>query len=200
MGDFAFLIPASILMVSMTLTPGPNNVMLTASGANFGFRRTIPHILGILGGCFVLFAAIGLGLGSVFERYPSAQRSLGALGSAYLLYLAWRIASAAPPSQTAGKRSQPLKFWEAAAFQFANPKAWIMGSALMSGFLPPEGDPRVNAFLLATASEVIALPCISLWAAFGTAIGKLLASDGSWRKFNRCMGCLTAVSVVTIWL
>ena len=98
MESLAFLAPATLFMLSMTLTPGPNNVMLTASGANYGYWRTLPHIFGILIGCLVLFIAIALGLGLVFERYPIVQTLLKVLGSAYLLYLAWKIATAPPPA------------------------------------------------------------------------------------------------------
>ncbi len=195
--QLAFLLPAALFMVSMTITPGPNNVMLTASGANYGFLRTLPHLFGILGGCFVLFASIALGLGVVFERYPVVQGGLKLVGSLYLLYLAWKIATAPPPDLRVGD-ARPLTFVQAAAFQFANPKAWVMGIALMAGFLPDGGNPWVNALLLAGVAELVGLPCIALWAGFGTAIGRLLKSDRSWRVFNGVMGALTAACVVMI--
>ncbi|USZ51509.1 LysE family translocator [Halomonas sp. DN3] len=195
--QLAFLLPAALFMVSMTITPGPNNVMLTASGANYGFLRTLPHLFGILGGCFVLFASIALGLGVVFERYPVVQSGLKLVGSLYLLYLAWKIATAPPPDLRVGD-ARPLSFVQAAAFQFANPKAWVMGIALMAGFLPDGGNPWVNALLLAGVAELVGLPCIALWAGFGTAIGRLLKSDRSWRVFNGVMGALTAACVVMI--
>ena len=197
MEDWAFLIPAALFMVSMTITPGPNNVMLTASGANYGFMRTLPHLFGILAGCFVLFASIALGLGVVFERYPAVQSVLKVVGSAYLLYLAWKIATAPPPQfRTEGAR--PLSFWQAAVFQFANPKAWVMGIALMAGFLPESGNPWLNALVLAGVAELVGLPCIALWAGFGTAIGRVLKSATSWRWFNGTMGAMTAACVVMI--
>ncbi|MEQ5767577.1 LysE family translocator [Halomonas sp. H33-56] len=195
--QLAFLLPAALFMVSMTITPGPNNVMLTASGANYGFLRTLPHLFGILGGCFVLFASIALGLGVVFERYPVVQGGLKLVGSLYLLYLAWKIATAPPPDLRVGD-ARPLSFVQAAAFQFANPKAWVMGIALMAGFLPDGGNLWVNALLLAGVAELVGLPCIALWAGFGTAIGRLLKSDRSWRVFNGVMGALTAACVVMI--
>ncbi|WP_261317452.1 MULTISPECIES: LysE family translocator [unclassified Halomonas] len=184
-------------MVSMTITPGPNNVMLTASGANYGFRRTLPHLFGIVGGCFVLFASIALGLGVVFERYPALQAALKVVGSVYLVYLAWKIATAPPPDLRVGD-ARPLTFVQAAAFQFANPKAWVMGIALMAGFLPETGQPLLNALILAGVAEVVGLPCIALWAGFGTAIGRLLTTDRAWRVFNGLMGALTAACVVMI--
>lgn len=194
----AFLGPAALYMFSMTITPGPNNVMLTASGANYGFWRTMPHILGILGGCFLLFSAIALGLGLLFERYPWVQMLLRIVGSAYLLYLAWKIATAPPPDLRLRGEGRPLTFWQAAAFQFANPKAWVMGLALMAGFLPEGGDTLINALLLAAFAEAVALPCIALWAGFGLAIGRLLKSVRAWRVFNMLMGGLTAACVYFI--
>lgn len=198
MEALAFLGPAALYMISMTITPGPNNVMLTASGANYGFLRTLPHIFGILGGCFLLFAGIALGLGLLFERFPLVQTALRLIGSAYLLYLAWRIATAPPPDLRRRGEGHPLTFWQAAAFQFANPKAWVMGLALMAGFLPEGGDTWVNALLLAAFAELVALPCIAVWAGFGTAIGRWLDSPRAWRVFNALMGALTAACVYFI--
>ncbi|MBB3232767.1 LysE family translocator [Halomonas stenophila] len=197
METLAFLGPASLFMISMTLTPGPNNVMLTASGANYGFRRTLPHLLGIMGGCFLLFGAIALGLGMVFERFPIVQILLRIVGSLYLLYLAWGIATA-PPPEFGNAEGRPLSFWQAAAFQFANPKAWVMGLTLMASFLPEEGNTFVNALVLAGVAELVALPCISLWAGFGMAIGRWLKGPRSWRVFNGTMGALTAACVIFI--
>lgn len=198
MESLAFLAPATLFMLSMTLTPGPNNVMLTASGANYGYWRTLPHIFGILIGCLVLFIAIALGLGLVFERYPIVQTLLKVLGSVYLLYLAWKIATAPPPDFSRQQEARPMTFLAAMLFQFANPKAWVMGMALMASFLPEEGPPLLNAVLLAGFAELVALPCISLWAGFGTAIGRLLNTERAWRIFNRVMGALTASCVVMI--
>lgn len=190
--------PAALYMVSMSITPGPNNVMLTASGANYGYRRTLPHLLGIAVGCFVLFTAIALGLGVIFERYPVVQNALRLIGSAYLLYLAWKIATAPPPEFRDDSDARPLSLWQAAAFQFANPKAWVMGLALMAGFLPESGPVWLNAVLLAGLAEIVAFPCISLWAGFGMAIRHWLTTPQAWRRFNVVMGVLTAACVFFI--
>lgn len=189
--------PAALFMISMTITPGPNNMMLTASGANYGFRRTLPHLLGIIGGCFVLFSSLALGLGVVFERFPLVQTSLRVIGSLYLLYLAWGIATAPPPHFDASE-GRPLSFWQAAAFQFANPKAWVMGLTLMASFLPESGNTVVNALVLAAVAELVGFPCIALWAGFGTAIGRWLKGPRAWRVFNGTMGALTASCVIFI--
>ncbi|MDV6319476.1 LysE family translocator [Chromohalobacter sp. HP20-39] len=197
METLAALGPAALFMISMSITPGPNNVMLTASGANYGFRRTLPHLLGILGGCFLLFSGVALGLGMIFERFPLVQTSLRVIGSLYLLYLAWGIATA-PPPRLGDIQGRPLSFWQAAAFQFANPKAWVMGLTLMASFLPEDGNTMVNAFALAGAAELVAFPCIALWAGFGMAIGRWLKGPRAWRVFNGTMGALTAACVIFI--
>jgi threonine/homoserine/homoserine lactone efflux protein len=197
--DSLLLLGAAMLyMISMTLTPGPNNLMLTASGANYGFRRTLPHLLGIVIGCLVLFILLALGLGKVFEQFPLLQTGLKILGSLYLLWLAWKIATAPPPEINLENKSQPLTWWQAAGFQFANPKAWVMGITLMAGFLPNQGELIINALLLAGLSALVVLPCISLWAGLGTAVSRLLKSEHHWRWFNRGMGAMTAACVVII--
>ena len=108
MTSIGWLLSLALFSVSMSGTPGPNNVMLTASGALYGYKRTLPHILGVLVGCFVLFSAIALGLGVVFERFPLVQQTLRVIGAAYLLYLAWRIASAPPPRFADQQDARPL--------------------------------------------------------------------------------------------
>ncbi|WP_447957165.1 LysE family translocator [Vreelandella sp. EE7] len=191
--------PVAVFIVSMTLTPGPNNLMLTASGANFGVRRTVPHMLGILGGCFALYVAIALGLGVLFERFPILQTTLRWVGSAYLLYLAFKIATAPPPDLTDTRtKGAPLTFGQAALFQLANPKAWVLGLALIAGFLPDSGSTLVNAVILVGFAEFVAMPCLLLWVVFGMAIGRFIKSDGAWRAFNITMGVLTAACVVLI--
>lgn len=193
--SLSWLLSMILFSISMSGTPGPNNVMLTASGALYGYRRTLPHILGIMFGCFVLFTLIALGLGVVFQRYPLIQQGLRVIGALYLLYLAWKIASAPPPELAAREGARPLTFWQAAAFQFANPKAWVMGLALIAGFLPEEGMLWINAMLLSALMEMVAFPCVSFWACFGVAIGRWLTTPRAWRVFNGIMGAMTAACV-----
>ncbi|MES1949321.1 hypothetical protein S4A8_00630 [Salinisphaera sp. S4-8] len=195
----SWLLSVTLFSVAMSGTPGPNNIMLTASGARFGYRRTLPHMVGILGGCVLLFMATALGLGAIFERYESVQWGLRLAGSAYLLYLAWRIATAPPPALADADTARPLTIWEAAAFQFANPKAWIMGLTLTASFLPNDGPLLLNALALAIFMEIVAFPCISFWALFGRTLGTRLRSARAWRVFNAVMGALTAACVVLIF-
>ncbi|GHB13395.1 LysE family translocator [Salinicola rhizosphaerae] len=185
----------ALFSVSMTGTPGPNNVMLTASGALYGYRRTLPHIFGIMAGCFALFMAVALGLGVLFERFPLIQQGLKIVGAVYLLYLAWKIATAPPPDLAASEGGRPLTAWQAATFQFVNPKAWVMGIALIAGFMPADGPLLINALVLSAFMEVIGFFCISCWAGFGMAIGRLLKTPRAWRVFNGLMGLATAACV-----
>src|SRR5262245_35169175 len=121
------LLWALLVFVVVTLfTPGPNNAMLMASGLNFGFRRGLPHLWGVALGFAVMVLAVGLGLGALFAAYPAAYTVLKYVGAAYLLYLAWQIASASPHEEGGDPRGRPITFLEAAAFQWLNPKGWVM--------------------------------------------------------------------------
>lgn len=195
MMSLGWWLSVALFSVSMTGTPGPNNVMLTASGALYGYRRTLPHIFGIMAGCFVLFMAVALGLGVLFERFPLVQQGLKIIGAIYLLYLAWRIATAPPPDLAVKDGARPLTAWQAATFQFVNPKAWVMGIALIAGFMPAEGSLLANALVLSAFMEIVGFFCISCWAGFGMAIGKLLKTPRAWRVFNGVMGLATAACV-----
>ncbi|GGO88123.1 lysine transporter LysE [Marinobacterium nitratireducens] len=189
--------PFVFFAFSMSATPGPNNMMLTASGANYGFVRTLPHMLGISVGCMLLMSAVALGLGTLFEQWPAAQQALKLVGSLYLLWLAWKIASAPAPEAVRGG-SRPLTFWQAAAFQFANPKAWVMAiSGIASFTLAGEGF-MLSAVLVILLMGLINLPSIALWASFGVALGRLLKTPAHWRRFNVLMGGLTAACVAMI--
>lgn len=198
--DFdGFFLPVVLFAFAMSATPGPNNVMLTASGANYGFRRTIPHMLGISVGFLTLIAVVAAGLGALFVTYPPVKTALEVVGAFYLLYLAWRIATAAPKTEVdAGGR--PITFLEAAGFQYANPKAWVMAISAVSAFTVSGDAYVISAVAVALTCSLVNLPSISMWAAFGTGIGRLLHTARAWRWFNRVMGGLTAACVVLIVL
>ncbi|NNC24171.1 LysE family translocator [Salinisphaera sp. USBA-960] len=195
MMSLGWFISVSLFAVSMTGTPGPNNVILTASGARYGYRRTLPAIFGILLGGLVLNMGLALGLGALFQAFPLAHRVLQVVGATYLLYLAWKIASAPPPGLSSDAEERPLTLWQMAFFQFANPKVWVMGLTLVATFMPAHGVLWLNALGLAMLMEVIAFPCVSFWAAFGQAIARWLVTDRAWRIFNVTMGLATAACV-----
>lgn len=177
-----------------SITPGPNNVMLLASGVNFGFRRTVPHMLGIGIGFIVLLLAVGLGLGAALTAYPPLHLALKVAGAAYLVYLAWRIATSRSLADRSGAAARPMTFLEAAAFQWVNPKAWVMAVTAMALYTSTEA-PFVSMLMVALAFGVVNLPCVSSWAAFGTAMRGFLSDPARLKWFNIVMGVLLAASL-----
>ena len=184
-----------------SVTPGPNNVMLTASGVNFGFRRSIPHILGIAFGFPAMLVAVGLGAAGVLQASPSLHVVLKWCGAAYLLWLAWAIAHAAPVEAGEGAtRRGPMSFLAAALFQWVNPKAWVMLAGALPTFTTVGGTLWHEIALMACAFALACLPSCALWCGFGVAIGRLLGSPRALRAFNLGMAALLALSVVTLFL
>lgn len=179
-----------------SVTPGPNNMMLLASGVNFGVRATLPHMLGISCGHFIMLMAVGLGLGELFIRVPAVYPVMQMLGMAYMLYLAWGIVrSGAPAAQDETNPSaKPLGFWSAAAFQWVNPKAWVMTLGFFSNYLPQEA----GVLLIAAASLLFSLinfPSIAVWAVMGARMGHYLQVDLYRRIFNWTMAVLLVASM-----
>ena len=192
------LVPLLFYSISACITPGPNNIMLTASGANFGFLKTIPHMLGILGGMIGLFALTAGGLNLIFEQIPILQIILKFAGACYLLYLAWMIATAGKINGEIETDSKPFTFKQAALFQFLNPKALIMGITAMSAFTLTGDDYLYSALIVILVFAIVCLPSISVWVGFGVGIGRLLSNDLHRRVFNWSMGLLTAATVILI--
>ncbi|MBM3525786.1 MAG: LysE family translocator [Alphaproteobacteria bacterium] len=196
MGDI-FLATLTFAFVT-SVTPGPNNVMLTASGANFGLARTVPHILGITVGVVVMIYAVGLGAAPLLLGYPPLHQGLKVVGAGYLLWLAWAIARAGRPSESGARPAQPLTLLQAAVFQWVNPKAWIMIAGALPAFTAVGGDLPWELTLIALAYGLVCPPSCTLWCGFGVAIARLLATDRAWTWFNAAMATLLAASVVTI--
>jgi threonine/homoserine/homoserine lactone efflux protein len=163
--------------------------MLASSGLTFGVRRTLPHIAGIIAGCFVLIAAAGLGLGALFAAAPQLQTILKVAGALYLLYLAFRLWRAGELKDSVDAR--PLSFWAAAAFQFVNPKALVMALTVVSAFTVAGEDYLVQLLLVCVVFSAVGLPCISSWAVFGATMRSLLRRPGAIVWFNRIMAALT---------
>lgn len=180
-----------------SITPGPNNTMLLASGVTHGFARTVPHLLGVNLGFAFLVLATGLGLGGLFLTVPGAQIALRWIGAAYLLWLAWKIARSTP-SDAAGSSSRPLSFVEAAAFQWVNPKAWIMAIGAIATYLPVDGGLPTLA-TLTFIFAVVNAPCIVVWAGFGAALRRLFADPRRARLFNIAMAALLVLSLVPLF-
>lgn len=194
-----FLLPLVNFAFVSTITPGPNNVMLSASGVAFGLRRTVPHLLGIMAGFAVLMFVCGAGVGRLVVAFPAVELALKVLGSAYLLYLAWTLRNAFVP-RTDSATSRPLSFFEAAAFQFVNPKAWIMGLTAASVFAPDIEPAWVANALVAGIFTLVGTPCIWAWAMLGVTLRRGLADERRRRAFGLVLGVLMIYVVVAIWL
>ena len=184
--------------LTTSCTPGPNNAMLTASGANFGFRRALPHMLGIIVGFPAMVLAIGLGLGTVFSTLPWLHLALKYVGAAYMVYLAWRIATAERGKGAA--TTKPISFFEAAGFQWVNPKAWIMGVGALAAYTSPEAPVWSEAARVAGAFVVTGIISSTLWCGFGVAIGRLLTSDRAFRLFNYGMALALVASLIPVFI
>ncbi|MDI1328568.1 MAG: LysE family translocator [Pseudomonas mandelii] len=193
------LLGFALFALVTSITPGPNNTMLLASGVNFGFHRTIPHMLGITCGFFVLVLAVGFGLGAVFQTYPLLYTVLRYVGAAYLLYLAWKIAHSGPVSESEKGDSKPISYLGAAAFQWVNPKAWIMAIGAISTYTPMQGY-FTNVIVIAAVFALINLPSVGVWAGCGTLLRNVL-KDRRWlRLFNWGMALLLVASLYPLLL
>ncbi len=189
--------------LAMSITPGPNNVMVASSGATFGFRRTLPHMLGITCGAPVMLVAVGMGLGELFRLEPRLHEALKYLGAAFLLYLAWRIARSTPKQAKAGQGAvtRPIGFLTAAAFQWVNPKAWSICIGAVSTYTTIGGEVRLEVMVLGATLALACFPSVAIWTGFGVGIGRLLAGDPRrLRLFNGAMALLLALSVLLLFL
>lgn len=178
----------------MSFTPGPNNILLTASGVNFGFVRSIPHILGVKFGFVALLAACGLGLGLLFTTYPAAQTVLKIAGALYMLWLAWKVANAGSAGDAA-VQPRPISFLQAAAFQWVNPKGVVAALGAVALFVRPE-TAFADFLLLIFVFGLFTILATSTWTAFGAALSTLLRNPRHARVFNIAMALLLVASIV----
>lgn len=196
MDQFA-LLPLIGFAFATSATPGPNNMMLLASGANFGLRRSLPHMLGISMGHAFMVLIMGLGLATFLHQWPQVMLGLKVAALAYVLWLAWKIAHSSAPSagQTGAK---PFTFWQAAAFQWVNPKAVAMAITAASVYAADGGLPAVLTVALVFAA--VNLPSVALWCAMGEGLRAALQNPARLRAFNWTMaGLLLASMVPVIW-
>lgn len=176
-----------------SITPGPNNMMLLASGANFGFGRTIPHMLGIGIGFTVMVALVGLGLMQVFDLWPISYSILKIISTAYLLWLAWKIANAASPQDTKAG-STPMTFIQAALFQWVNPKAWTMALTAITLYAPSREI--LSVLIVAGIFGVVNLPSVSVWTVLGQQMRIILNNRRRLLAFNWTMAALLVLSLL----
>lgn len=192
-------LPLMMFAFVSSITPGPNNIMLTSSGIWFGFRRSIPHMLGITIGFGVLLAICATGIGALVMAVPAAQLALRVAGSGYLLYLAWQLRDMRFDGEAEQAR-KPMGFMAAAAFQFCNPKAWVMAITGSSAFLPQGMAPSLAIAVFCLVFCAVNLPCISVWTGAGALLRRYL-SQPLWRKvFCATMVVLTVYSALAMWL
>ncbi len=204
----AWLVPAAAFAVAMAGTPGPNNAMLTSSGSLWGFRRTVPHMLGIAVGFPIMLIAVAFGLGEVLRAHPTLLTVLRWVGAAYLLYLAWRIARAQPsvkaaPGDPVEKRStgRPLGFVRAALFQWVNPKAWLITLSALATLASTGGHPSsARAVGLAVIFLLVNLPITAFWTMVGVGVSRVLTTRRALRGFNLSMAGLLVASLVSVLL
>lgn len=178
-----------------SVTPGPNNTMLLASGLNYGLVRTLPHMFGIGIGFTLMVLGVGAGLGGLFTTWPALYALLRVVGAAYLLWLAWQIATARPMQDThTPGRGRPFSFWQAAAFQWVNPKAWVMAIGAIATYVPADGGLSA-VVLVAVVFALVNAPSVALWAVFGTALRRYLSDARTLRAFNITMALLLVLSL-----
>ncbi len=194
----SLLLSLMAFAVASSITPGPNNLMLLASGANYGFRRTIPHILGVGLGFIVMMVIVGLGIGQMLQASPKVYTGLRLASLLYMGWLAWKIATSGPVEGGSGHpQSKPMTFLQAVLFQWVNPKAIAMGLAATATYTDP-GRYLSSLLVVALVFGSINLPCVSVWAGFGVALRNWLKDPLRLRIFNVAMAVLLAVSFLPL--
>ena len=193
----ALMLPLMIFTITATSTPGPNNMLLSANGARFGFCASVPFLLGIRLGNLLLVLLLSLGLGALFSHYPAAQQGLKVLCIGYLLYLAVKIAFASP---TPGSESQarPLGFWHGAGFQFINPKTWMTGLSCLSAFTLAGDGYFYSVLMVMVAWSLTGLIGSAFWVCCGVAMQRVLKSPRHWQLFNFTLALAILASIFLI--
>lgn len=187
------LVALVLFAFTTSITPGPNNMMLFASGVNFGFRRTIPHMLGIGAGFLSLLIGVGLGLGALLHAVPVLYTGLKFAGGLYLVWIAWKIGTSRSLSEGSAA-SEPMSFLAAAAFQWVNPKAWVMAVTAMATYTD-ERQYFLTVLVVGVAFAAVNLPSVSTWAGFGSALREWLAVPVRLKWFNITMAVLLVISL-----
>ncbi|MCT8987076.1 LysE family translocator [Shewanella phaeophyticola] len=189
----------ALFAFSAGITPDPNNIMLMTSGVNFGIKRSIPHLLGISLGFPTMILAVGLGLSTLFQAYPVIHTVIKVVGITYLLYLSWLIANSS--NKMEGKQvSKPFSFIQAAAFQWVNPKGWIMAVGAIATFTTVHQELNSQIITIASVFLCVAFPCAIVWLSFGVALKRILKNERQQRIFNVSMALLLVASIIPMML
>ena len=185
---------ASAFILASSVTPGPNNTMLMASGVNFGMRRTLRHLAGVQLGFGFMLLCVGTGLHAVMAQFPLFYDALRFAGAAYMLVIAWKLATAQGTNADMQRPDQPMGFWGAVAFQWVNPKAWVMAVTFMSTY-PPAHAGMAEIAPLVLLFVALGMPCSALWAGFGSAMRSFLQDPRRLRIFNITMALALVASL-----
>ena len=191
------ILALAVFCVVTLFTPGPNNLMLMTSGLNFGFRRGLPHLMGVVLGFTAMVLIVGFGLGAVFAAWPQIYVALKYAGAAYLLYLAWQIAVAPLPGERGESSGNPIGFVKAAAFQWVNPKAWVMAVGAISTYAAVAPFP-LNVIVIAALFFVLGFASSGAWLGFGAGLQRVLRNPRAIRAFNVLMALLLVASLYPI--
>ena len=186
-----------LFVVSATITPGPNNIMIMTSSVNFGVKRSLPHLFGICLGFPAMVVLVGMGISVLFEQYPIFHQIIKVLGILYLLYLSWKIATA-PVNPMDDAKSKPLTFIQAAVFQWVNPKAWVMATGAVAAYTTLSGDLTWQVLYIALNFLVVAFPSVAIWLFFGLALKRLLQAPIHQKIFNIAMALLLVSSMLPV--
>ncbi|OPB04845.1 LysE Family Transporter [Pseudomonas fluorescens] len=187
----------AVFVIATCVTPGPNNVMLMSSGANFGMGRTLRHVAGINIGFPLMVVAVGLGAGAIFRQYPGLHDGLQVIGAVYLLFLAYQIARS-PTTDLGDPSRQPLGFTGAALFQWVNPKAWVMAVGAVLAYTSPLGGYTLQVFLIALLFFLFGTPCSMVWVFFGQYLRRFLTRPRHLKVFNIAMSLVLVVSLIPV--
>jgi threonine/homoserine/homoserine lactone efflux protein len=185
-------------LASMGFTPGPNNILVASSGVNFGFRATIPHILGITFGYPAMLLLVGLGLLKIFVTLPEVHVMLKYACILYLLYLAWKVATAAGISNDTRMAAKPMTFWQAVAFQWVNGKGWVVALSAVTTYTVVESSLVIQILALAGIALIVTIGSVTSWTLFGAMLRRYLHTDARRRAFNYSMAALLVVSIVPV--
>ena len=196
------LLSLANLSFVMSATPGPNNVMVMASAARYGMRRTLPHVLGVTFGFPAMLALVGAGIGAFALASPAIHQGIEIVGVLFMLWIAWRIATAGAPHAAQANGARPLNFFEAALFQWVNPKAWVIAVVVVAlyahGPAGSRGGLWFDIALIAGIFALICLPSLCCWAALGRGAGALLKSERQFRLFNGAMAALLVLALIPL--
>lgn len=193
---FEWLLAVAGFAIASCWTPGPNNTFLMASGLNFGFRRTLPPAMGVAFGFSFMLLAVAFGISALFQAVPEIYEVLKVASVAYLLWLAWRIATATPGGE-AGTEARPLTFFEAAGFQWVNPKAWVMAVSASAAYVL-DGEPTLSVVVMTAVFLLSGLGSSTTWALGGTALRRLIQNTAAVRAINIALALLLVASLIPI--